>query len=62
MKVSIVKIGNSRGVIIPKPIRSLVGLSSDTVDLSVENNTIVLRPVNKKTKSSDKAYSRRGKR
>ena len=62
MKVSVVKIGNSRGVILPKSIRSLVGLSSDTVDLSVENNTIVLRPVNRKTKNRDKAYSRRGKR
>ena len=62
MKVSVVKIGNSRGVILPKSIRSLVGLSSDTVDLSVENDTIVLRPVNKKTKNSDKAYSHRKKR
>ena len=62
MIVSIVKIGNSRGVILPKSIRSLVGLSSDTVDLSVENNTIVISPINKKTKNSDKAYSRRKKR
>lgn len=62
MKVSVVKIGNSRGVILPKSIRSLVGLSSDTVDLSVENNTIVISPVNKKIKDSDKAYSRRKRR
>ncbi len=59
MKISLVKIGNSKGVILPKPIRSLVGLSSDTAELSVDGNSIVISPVNRKTMRNSTGNSRR---
>ncbi|WIM06910.1 MAG: AbrB/MazE/SpoVT family DNA-binding domain-containing protein [Candidatus Nitricoxidivorans perseverans] len=44
MRTSIRKIGNSQGVLIPKPLLMETGLETD-VDMSVENGAIVLRPV-----------------
>lgn len=38
------KLGNSQGVIIPKPLLVQVGLT-DAAELQVENGAIVLRPV-----------------
>lgn len=42
MKVAILRIGNSQGVLIPKPLLTQVGLGSE-VELTVENDAIVLR-------------------
>ena len=42
MKIAIRRIGNSRGVILPKPVISQLNLS-DTVDLTVEDDAVVLR-------------------
>lgn len=44
MRTAIRKIGNSQGVLIPKPLLAEAGLEAD-VDMAVENGTIVLRPV-----------------
>lgn len=44
MRTAIRKIGNSQGVLIPKPMLAESGLDVD-VDISVENGTIVLRPI-----------------
>lgn len=44
MRTAIRKIGNSQGVLIPKPILAEAGLDVD-VDISVENGAIVLRPI-----------------
>jgi antitoxin MazE len=44
MRTAIRKIGNSHGVLIPKPMLAETGLESD-VDISVEHGTIVLRPI-----------------
>ena len=44
MRTAIRKIGNSQGVLIPKPMLVETGLEAD-VDISVENGTIVLRPI-----------------
>ncbi len=44
MRTAIRKIGNSQGVLIPKPMLAEAGLETD-VDISVENGAIVLRPV-----------------
>ena len=44
MRTAIRKIGNSQGVLIPKPMLAETGLEAD-VDISVENGTIVLRPI-----------------
>lgn len=47
MRTAIRKIGNSQGVLIPKPLLVEAGLEAD-VDISVENGAIVLRPVRDK--------------
>ena len=42
MKIVIRKMGNSQGVIIPKPVLTQLGLDSEA-DMSVEHDAIVLR-------------------
>ena len=42
MKIAIRRMGNSRGVIIPKPLLLETGMK-DEVDMTVENGSIVLR-------------------
>lgn len=42
MRTTIRKMGNSQGVIIPKPLLIQIGLEGEA-DLVVENNAIVLR-------------------
>ncbi|MGH8121550.1 MAG: AbrB/MazE/SpoVT family DNA-binding domain-containing protein [Rudaea sp.] len=44
MKAAIRKMGNSQGVIIPKPVLAQVGLV-DAAMMTVENGALVLRPV-----------------
>ena len=43
MKTELIRIGNSRGIRIPKPLIEQCGLQ-DSVDLSVENNRLVISP------------------
>ena len=43
MKTAIRKLGNSQGVIIPKPILAQVGLVDEAV-MTIENHALVLRP------------------
>jgi antitoxin MazE len=43
MKTAIRRMGNSQGVIIPKPVLAQVGLK-DEVEMIVEKGCIVLRP------------------
>jgi antitoxin MazE len=42
MKIAIRKMGNSQGVIIPKPVLKQLGLESEA-EMSVESDAIVLR-------------------
>jgi antitoxin MazE len=44
MKTRIVRIGNSQGIRIPKPLLEQAGLP-DEVELAVEDSTIVIRPL-----------------
>ena len=44
MRARIVKIGNSRGIRIPKPLLDQSGIIND-VELEVEKNQITIRPV-----------------
>jgi antitoxin MazE len=44
MKTRIVRIGNSQGIRIPKPLLEEAGLL-DEVDLTAANGTLVIRPV-----------------
>ena len=45
MKTRIVKIGNSRGVRIPKPLIEQTGLDEE-VEITVEDNRLVIGPAN----------------
>jgi len=51
MKTTVRKIGNSRGVLIPRPVLAEVGLESGEAELSVVGNTIVLRPIRKRARA-----------
>jgi len=44
MKVKIIKIGNSRGIRIPKVLLRQTGIDNE-VNLEVEENQIILRPI-----------------
>ena len=44
MRARVVKIGNSQGIRIPKPILEQTGIMDD-VELEVEKNQIIIRPV-----------------
>ncbi len=44
MKARLVRIGNSRGVRLPKPLIEEAGLS-DEVELQVRDGSVVIRPV-----------------
>ena len=46
MKVKIIKIGNSKGIRIPKVLLRQTGID-DEVNLEVEDNQIILRPSKK---------------
>jgi len=43
MKTELVRIGNSRGIRIPKPLIEQCGLG-DTVELSIENDRLMISP------------------
>lgn len=44
MRITIREIGNSKGVVLPKPLLAQAGLNDQsTADISVENGAIVLR-------------------
>ena len=44
MKAAIRKMGNSQGVLIPKPVLAQVGLEGEAV-MTIEDRALVLRPV-----------------
>lgn len=47
MKTAIRKMGNSQGVIIPKPLLAEIGAAAnDQVDMTVEQGRIVIAPLN----------------
>jgi antitoxin MazE len=46
MRAELVRIGNSRGVRIPKPLIEQCGLG-DAVELRVENNCLVISPAHR---------------
>ena len=50
MRVSVVPIGNSRGIRLPKAILEQLHIS-DQLELEVENKQIILRPINKNPRS-----------
>jgi len=50
MQVSVVKIGNSRGIRIPKKILDQCQVDN-ALDLSVQDNIIILKPMHKKPRA-----------
>lgn len=44
MRSRVIKIGNSQGIRIPKPILEQTGIVED-VELEVEENQIIIRPI-----------------
>jgi antitoxin MazE len=60
MKTAIRKMGNSQGVIIPKPLLAEVGAKeNDEVDLGIENGKIVIAPVRRRPRAGWAAASKR---
>jgi len=51
MQVSVVKIGNSRGIRIPKSILQQLNIE-EKVELEVHNKEILIRPIEKKPRES----------
>jgi antitoxin MazE len=49
MKVSIISIGNSKGIRIPKSILEQCNFN-EAAELEVENNTLVIKPIKKKVR------------
>ncbi len=55
MKAKLIRIGNSRGVRIPKPLLEEVGLHGE-VELQIEDNGIVIRPIAKRREGWEQAF------
>ncbi|MFO7962676.1 MAG: hypothetical protein R6U50_02030 [Desulfobacterales bacterium] len=55
MRARIIKIGNSKGLRIPKPILEQTGIIDD-VEIELEKNQIIIRPVQKARDRWDKAF------
>lgn len=59
MKTELIRIGNSRGVRIPKPVIEQCGLG-ETVDLRVENECVVISPGRRPREDWDEAFRAAG--
>ena len=57
MKVNIIRIGNSQGVRIPKPILEKCGLRG-RVEMNVEDNVLVIAPVQEARDGWSDAFKR----
>jgi antitoxin MazE len=55
MRARVVKIGNSQGIRIPKPLLEQIGIMND-VELEVDNNQIIIRPVSNPRQGWDDAF------
>ena len=55
MRARVVKIGNSQGIRLPKPLLEQTGIMND-VELEVKNNQIIIRPVAKPRAGWDDAF------
>ena len=57
MKASIIKIGNSHGIRIPKPIIAQCGFE-DEVEFSVQNNALIIKSLKSSRKDWDAAFKK----
>ena len=61
MKTRIIRIGNSQGIRIPKPILEQTGLSGE-VELEVHDQQITIRPATKARDQWEKAFQKMAQR
>jgi antitoxin MazE len=61
MRARIIKIGNSQGLRIPKPILEQTGIMDD-VEIEVEKNQIIIRPVKNAREGWDAAFKIMGEK
>lgn len=61
MKANIVRIGNSRGIRLPKPVLNQCGLD-DEVEIEVEGNRLVIRPVRRPRSGWSRAFAEMAQR
>jgi antitoxin MazE len=59
MKVELVRVGNSRGIRIPKPIIEQCGFT-DAVDLRIENDHLVIAPARVPRQGWEEAFRAAG--
>ncbi|SHF78858.1 antitoxin MazE [Fodinibius roseus] len=57
MKTKLVRIGNSQGIRIPKPVIEEIGLS-DEIEMILKDNQIILRSAEQTRKGWDSAFER----
>lgn len=57
MRARIVKIGNSQGIRLPKPLLDQIGIAED-VELEVEKNQLVIRPISNPRLEWDSAFQK----
>lgn len=55
MKTKLVRIGNSQGIRIPKPVIEEIGLSEE-IEMILEDNQIILRSADQTRKGWDSAF------
>ena len=61
MRARVIKIGNSQGLRIPKPILEQTGIMDD-VEIEVEKNQIIIRPVKNVREGWDVAFKNMGEK
>ncbi len=61
MRARVIKIGNSQGLRIPKPILEQTGIMDD-VEIEVEKDQIIIRPVKNVREGWDAAFMRMGQK
>jgi antitoxin MazE len=61
MRARVIKIGNSQGLRIPKPILEQTGIMND-VEIEVEKNQIIIRPVKNVRDGWDDAFKVMGEK
>lgn len=57
MKTKLIRIGNSQGVRIPKPVIEEIGLSGE-IEMILEDNQIILRSAEETRKKWDEAFEK----
>ena len=60
MKTKIIKIGNSQGIRIPKPILEQTGLN-DEVEIEVKNQSIIIRSIRDPREGWSEAFKKMAK-